>query len=90
MQSRQTSRGGADALPLDFRLAGPMIDGAREHEQQIGQPIDVREHLRIDAICAKRHDRTFGELPDRVKRSISHRSRAAIAVVRYLLDFIAV
>ena len=36
------------------------------------------------------HDLTFGELPDRVKHSISHRSRAAIAVVRYLLDFIAV
>ena len=36
------------------------------------------------------HDRTFGELPDEVKRSISHRARAARAVVRYLLDFIAV
>jgi XTP/dITP diphosphohydrolase len=35
-------------------------------------------------------DRTFGELDDRVKRSISHRAKAAELIIRYLLDFIAV
>lgn len=34
-------------------------------------------------------DRTFGELPDGVKREISHRGRAASIIIRYLLDFIA-
>lgn len=35
-------------------------------------------------------DLTFGELPDDVKRQISHRARAVSQIVRYLLDFIAV
>jgi XTP/dITP diphosphohydrolase len=34
-------------------------------------------------------DRTFGELGDDVKRSISHRAKAAELIIRYLLDFIA-
>jgi len=34
-------------------------------------------------------DRTFGELSDEVKRSISHRAKAAELIIRYLLDFIA-
>lgn len=34
-------------------------------------------------------DRTFGELGDEVKRSISHRAKAAELIIRYLLDFIA-
>jgi XTP/dITP diphosphohydrolase len=32
---------------------------------------------------------TFGELPDDVKKRISHRARAAERIIRYLLDFIA-
>ena len=35
-------------------------------------------------------DKTFGELPETVKQKISHRSRAAIKIIRYLRDFIAV
>ena len=34
-------------------------------------------------------DQTFGELSDGVKSSISHRSKAAELIIRYLLDFIA-
>lgn len=34
-------------------------------------------------------DQTFGELSDEVKRSISHRAKAAELIIRYLLDFIA-
>ncbi|HUR97965.1 MAG TPA: RdgB/HAM1 family non-canonical purine NTP pyrophosphatase [Pyrinomonadaceae bacterium] len=33
---------------------------------------------------------TFGELPDEVKKRISHRAKAAELIIRYLLDFIAV
>ena len=33
---------------------------------------------------------TFGELPDDVKKQISHRARAAGRIIRYLLDFIAI
>ncbi|MEP7147262.1 MAG: RdgB/HAM1 family non-canonical purine NTP pyrophosphatase [Acidobacteriota bacterium] len=33
---------------------------------------------------------TFGQLHDDVKRSISHRAKAAELIIRYLLDFIAV
>ena len=36
------------------------------------------------------HDRTFGELSEEVKQTISHRARATRLVIRYLLDFIAV
>jgi XTP/dITP diphosphohydrolase len=35
-------------------------------------------------------DQTFGELGDHIKRSISHRAKAAELIIRYLLDFIAV
>jgi XTP/dITP diphosphohydrolase len=35
------------------------------------------------------HDKTFAELSDEVKRSISHRAKAAELIIRYLLDFIA-
>lgn len=35
-------------------------------------------------------DKTFGELCDEIKRSVSHRARAAELIIRYLLDFIAV
>lgn len=35
-------------------------------------------------------ERTFGELPDIVKAQISHRSRAAEKIMRYLLDFIGI
>lgn len=35
------------------------------------------------------YDQTFGELSDEVKRSISHRAKAADLIIRYLLDFIA-
>jgi len=34
-------------------------------------------------------DQTFGQLSDQVKRSISHRAKAAELIIRYLLDFIA-
>jgi len=34
-------------------------------------------------------DETFGQLGDEVKRSISHRAKAAELIIRYLLDFIA-
>ena len=34
-------------------------------------------------------DETFGQLGDDVKRSISHRAKAAELIIRYLLDFIA-
>jgi len=34
-------------------------------------------------------DQTFGQLGDEVKRSISHRAKAAELIIRYLLDFIA-
>jgi XTP/dITP diphosphohydrolase len=34
-------------------------------------------------------DQTFGELGDDIKRSISHRAKAADLIIRYLLDFIA-
>ena len=34
-------------------------------------------------------DQTFGQLSDEVKRSISHRAKAAELIIRYLLDFIA-
>ena len=33
---------------------------------------------------------TFGELPEDIKRKISHRGRASAIIIRYLLDFIAV
>lgn len=33
---------------------------------------------------------TFGELPDSVKSSLSHRARASGGIIRYLLDFIVV
>lgn len=33
---------------------------------------------------------TFGELGNEIKRSVSHRARAAELIIRYLLDFIAV
>jgi XTP/dITP diphosphohydrolase len=33
---------------------------------------------------------TFGELGDDIKRSISHRTKAAELIIRYLLDFISV
>ncbi|HEX8287186.1 MAG TPA: RdgB/HAM1 family non-canonical purine NTP pyrophosphatase [Pyrinomonadaceae bacterium] len=35
-------------------------------------------------------DKTFGELPETVKGKISHRARAAIKIIRYLRDFIAI
>lgn len=35
-------------------------------------------------------DMTFGELPDEIKREISHRARASSLIMRFLLDFIAV
>lgn len=35
-------------------------------------------------------DMTFGELGDHIKRSVSHRAKAAELIIRYLLDFIAV
>ena len=34
-------------------------------------------------------DQTFGQLGNEVKRSISHRAKAAELIIRYLLDFIA-
>ena len=37
-----------------------------------------------------KYDRTFGELDDDVKRSISHRARATDAFMRFFLDFIGV
>ena len=37
-------------LPFHFGLARAMIDDARQHEQQIGQPVDVREQMRLDAV----------------------------------------
>lgn len=33
---------------------------------------------------------TFGELPEDIKRQVSHRGRAVREIIRYLLDFIAV
>ena len=36
------------------------------------------------------YDRTFGELSDDVKRSISHRARATDAFMRFFLDFMGV
>lgn len=33
-------------------------------------------------------DKTFGELPDEIKRKISHRALASIKIIRYLRDFI--
>ena len=35
-------------------------------------------------------DKTFGELADDIKREISHRARASVKIMRYLLGFIAV
>lgn len=35
-------------------------------------------------------DKTFGELPETIKQKISHRARAAIKIIQYLRDFIAV
>ncbi len=35
-------------------------------------------------------DKTFGELGSEIKQSISHRSRAILAIIPYLRDFIAV
>ena len=37
-----------------------MIDDSRNHEQQIGQAVDVRQQVRFDAISAETHDRAFG------------------------------
>lgn len=36
------------------------------------------------------YEATFGELPDEVKREISHRALASRTIIRYLLDFMAV
>ncbi len=36
------------------------------------------------------YEMTFGELPDEVKREISHRALASRIIIRYLLDFMAV
>ena len=36
------------------------------------------------------YDQTFAELPDDIKRRISHRARASELIIRYLLDFTAV
>ncbi|MEJ7847862.1 MAG: RdgB/HAM1 family non-canonical purine NTP pyrophosphatase [Pyrinomonadaceae bacterium] len=38
----------------------------------------------------KGFDMTFGELPDAIKREISHRARASALIMRFLLDFIVV
>jgi XTP/dITP diphosphohydrolase len=35
-------------------------------------------------------EETFGELAESIKQKISHRGRASIKIIRYLLDFIAV
>ena len=36
------------------------------------------------------YDRTFGELPDKIKHEISHRAKASALIIRFLLDFIAI
>ena len=36
------------------------------------------------------YELTFGQLPDSVKSSLSHRARASAGIIRYLLDFIVV
>ena len=40
-------------------------------------------------LIPEKFDQTFGELGDDVKRSISHRAKAAELIIRYLLDFIS-
>ena len=37
-----------------------MIDNTRHYEQEIRQPIDVCQQMRLDAIGADRHDRSLG------------------------------
>ena len=41
------------ALPFHLRLARAMVDRACEHEEQIGQPVHVREQVRVDLIDAE-------------------------------------
>ena len=38
----------------------------------------------------ERYERTFGEMTDEEKRSLSHRGRAAEQIIRKMLDFIGV
>jgi len=55
-----------------------MIDHASEHEQQVGQAVDVRQHRRIDALCAERHDRPLGTPADRAAQ-MQERARGTAA-----------
>ncbi len=54
-----------DPLPFHFRLARAMIHGAREDEQQIRQPVHVREQLTVDVVDSERHDGSLGAPADR-------------------------
>ena len=55
-----------------------MIDGARQHEQQIRQPIDVRDQVRLDAVRAERHDRSL-RATAHGPREMQQRARAIAA-----------
>ena len=60
MRSNATWRRDPDALPLHLGLAGTMIDDAGNDEQEIGEPIDVCEQMRLDMIRTERDNRSFG------------------------------
>ena len=65
-------------LPFHFRLARTMIDRTREHEQQVGQPVHVRQQVRVDAIGAERHNRPLRSTADGA-REMQQRARAIAA-----------
>jgi len=41
-----------------------MIDDARHDEQQVRQPVHIRQQMRFDVFGAERHDRAFGAPAD--------------------------
>ena len=65
MRSKKRSSSGVDGLPFQLGSPGTMVSGTRQHEQQIGQAIHIRQQLGIHAIDTERDDRTLGTAADR-------------------------
>ena len=78
MRSGRTWNADADGLPFHFGLAGAMIHGARQHEEQIRQPVHIREQMGLDRIRAKAHDRSLGAAAYRA-RDVQHGAGAVAA-----------
>jgi hypothetical protein len=44
-----------------------MIRRTRKHEEQVGEPIDVRQEMRVDILGTQRHDRALGSPANRAR-----------------------